>query len=228
MDAPGHARIHSFAPVIDGDVLPVHPADAAASGATHPVPLIIGTNDREWALLARVGLTTVPATRTQLNRTFALADPSARSRVLGAYPGRGRFVDAGSDLMFFWPAVGFAQGHAATAPTWMYRYDFAPRLLRVTGFGATHAVELLPVFGKVDSSAGRVMTALGGRAALRAVSARMQGHWMHFARHGTPETGWPRYDAQRRQTLIIDEADRVEGDPRAARRRAWAGFADLR
>ena len=220
--------LHSFAPVVDGDVLPVHPTDAAAAGATHPVPLIIGTTDREWALLARIGLTTVPTTRTRLDRMFALADPSARDRVLAAYTGRGGLVDLGGDLTFFWPAVGIAQGHAAVAPTWMYRYDFAPRLLRLAGHGATHATELLPMFGEVDSPAARVLTALGGRAALGAVSERMRGHWVHFARHGTPAPGWPCYDAQRRRTLIIDEADRVGDDPRAERRRAWTGFTDLR
>jgi para-nitrobenzyl esterase len=219
---------HSFAPVVDGDVLPVHPADAVASGATHPVPLVIGTNDREWALFARVGLTTVPTTRTQLDRMFALADPSARDRVLAAYAGRGDAVDVGGDHTFFWPTVEIAEGHATVAPTWMYRYDFAPRLLRMAGFGATHATELLPMFGEVDSPAGRVITAIGGRAAMRAVSARMQDHWVHFARHGTPAPGWPRYDAERRRTLIIDETDQVEDDPRAERRRAWAGFADFR
>jgi para-nitrobenzyl esterase len=110
----------------------------------------------------------------------------------------------------------------------MYRYDLAPRLARLTGFGATHAAELVPVLGWADAAAGRALTALGGRAALRAVSARMQEHWTHFARHGTPVPGWPAYDAEHRRTLIIDETDRVETDPRAEQRRAWTGFTDYR
>ena len=32
-----------FAPVVDGDVLPALPVDAATDGTTHPVPLVIGT-----------------------------------------------------------------------------------------------------------------------------------------------------------------------------------------
>ena len=56
----------------------------------------------------------------------------------------------------------------------------------------------------------------------------MQAHWTHFARHGTPAPGWPAYDAEHRRTLIIDETDRVEADPRAERRRAWTGFTDYR
>jgi para-nitrobenzyl esterase len=56
----------------------------------------------------------------------------------------------------------------------------------------------------------------------------MQAHWTHLARHGTPAPGWPAYDAERRRTLIIDETDRVEADPRPGRRRAWTGFTDFR
>src|SRR5699024_2720862 len=36
-----------YAPVVDGDVLPMAPLDAFAEGKTHRVPMIIGTNRRE-------------------------------------------------------------------------------------------------------------------------------------------------------------------------------------
>jgi para-nitrobenzyl esterase len=219
---------HCFAPVVDGDFLPVHPEDAAAAGATHPVPLVIGTNDREATVFARSGSTLLPTTRARLDRMFALTDPSARERVLAAYPGRGAVLDVAGDHAFWWPAVRVAEGHSAVAPTFVYRFDLAPRLLRLAGIGATHTAELLPVFGEVDSLVARAVTALGGRAVLRAVSARMQEHWTHVARHGTPAPGWPAYDTEHRRTLIIDETDRVEADPRAERRRAWTGFTDYR
>jgi para-nitrobenzyl esterase len=223
--APG---THCFAPVVDGDFLPVHPADAAVDGATHPVPLVIGTTDREATIFARSGSTLLPTTRSRLDRMFALTDPSARARVLAAYPGRGAVVDVAGDHAFWWPATRVAEGHSTVAPTFVYRFDLAPRLLRLTGIGATHTADLLPVFGEVDSLLARAVTALGGRAALRAVSARMQEHWVHVARHGTPAPGWPAHDAEHRRTLIIDETDRVEADPRAERRRAWTGFTDYR
>ena len=79
----------------------------------------------------------------------------------------------------------------------MYRYDFAPRLQHLLGFDATHAVEMIPVFGEVDAPLARATTALGGRAALRQISARMQAHWVHFARHGMPGPGWPAHDPGR-------------------------------
>jgi para-nitrobenzyl esterase len=220
-----------FAPVVDGEFLPVHPLDAAASGAAHPVPLLIGTNDREGTLFAKSRGNLLPTTPARLVRMFAGTDPAARDRILAAYPGypgRPAVADVAGDHAFWWPSVRVADGHAGTAPTFVYRYDLAPRLVRLAGLDATHAAEIVPVFGEVDSPLARLQTAVGGRSALRAVSARMQAHWVHFARHGVPGPQWPAYDPERRPTLIFDETDRVEHDPRADRRAAWTGFTDYR
>jgi len=217
-----------FAPVVDGEFLPAHPVDAGVTGALHDVPLLIGTNDREATLFARSGSTLLPTTRSLLDRLFALTDPPAEQRVLAAYHGRGAVVDVAGDHAFWWPSVRVAEGHSAVAPTFMYRFDLAPRLLRLAGVDATHAAEMTLVFGEVDTLFVRALTALGGREAMRAVSARMQAHWVHFARHGTPLPDWPAYDVDQRRTLVFDEVDRVEADPRADRRRAWTGFTDYR
>jgi para-nitrobenzyl esterase len=217
-----------FAPVVDGEFLPAHPTDAGATGSLHDVPLLIGTNDREATLFARSGSTLLPTTRSLLDRLFALTDPPAEERVLAAYHGLGAVVDVAGDHAFWWPSIRVAEGHSTVAPTFVYRFDLAPRLLKLAGVDATHAAEMALVFGEVDTLFARALTALGGRAALREASARMQAHWVHFARHGAPLPDWPAYDVDRRLTLIFDEVDRVEADPRAERRRAWTGFTDYR
>ncbi|HEX5812870.1 MAG TPA: carboxylesterase/lipase family protein [Pseudonocardia sp.] len=220
-----------FAPVVDGDFLPVHPLDAAATGVAHPVPLLIGTNDREGTLFAKSGGNLLPTTPARLARLFASTDPAARDRILAAYPGypgKPAVADVAGDHAFWWPSMRVADGHAGTAPTFVYRYDLAPRLVRLVGLDATHAAELVPVFGEVDSPLARLQTLAGGRSALRSVSTRMQAHWVHFARHGVPGPDWPAYDTDRRRTLIIDGIDRVEDAPRADRRAAWSGFTDYR
>ncbi|HEY5321123.1 MAG TPA: carboxylesterase family protein, partial [Galbitalea sp.] len=40
----------AFSPVVDGDFLPQHPLQAFRDGRAHPVPLMIGTNDREGSV----------------------------------------------------------------------------------------------------------------------------------------------------------------------------------
>lgn len=222
--------LHLFGPVVDGDFLPTHPLEAYESGAAHRVPLIIGTNDREGALFPRF-LDALPTNPERIDRMFSLTDQAARDRIVSAYPGypgERAAVDLGGDLTFWYPSVQIAQAHSRFAPTYSYRFDFAPRLLRISGFDATHAVELLSVFDQVDKPLGRAYTALGGRRGLRLVTDAVQRQWLHFARHGEPLPSWPQYDERDRATTIFDVPTRVEHDPRRERRLAWEGYPGYR
>ena len=218
--------LHPFGPVVDGDFVPVQPLEAYETGAAHPVPLVVGTNDREGALFPKF-LDALPTNPRRIDALFAATDPGAKDRITAAYPGypnERAAIDLGGDLTFWYPSVQIAEAHSRFAPTYMYRFDFAPRLLKWTGFDATHAVELLAVFGQADEPAGRALTALGGRRGLRTVSAAMQRQWLHVAQHSEPLPSWPIYDEKSRATVIFDEVTRVEYDPRRDRRLAWEGY----
>ncbi|MGW5318956.1 carboxylesterase/lipase family protein [Nocardia thailandica] len=215
----------AFAPVADGDFLPEPPLDAIAAGRAAPVPLIIGTNRDEATLFQRFA-TGIPHTPDQLAATLRRCAPGAEERVTSAYrgyPGARVAVRMGGDFVFWRPTLSVLDGHSRHAPTYAYRYDFAPRAVRLAGFGATHALELIPVFGWVDSPLGRMLTGAGGRRGFLAVQDQFQSHWLHFARSGRPGPGWPAYTTQHRSTLIIDHPPRVVDDPDADRRAAWEG-----
>ncbi|HEY0373636.1 MAG TPA: carboxylesterase/lipase family protein [Amnibacterium sp.] len=219
-----------LAPVVDGELLPKHPLDAFRDGESNPVPLIIGTNADEGTLFQLV-VRNLAATPPRIDRLFELTAPEAKEAVLAGYPAfprRRSIAEMVTDFMFWNPAVTAASGHARVAPTWLYRFDFATRLLRLTGLGATHTAELDFVFGRPDSLLQGVFGMLGGRRAARAVTARMHRRWLRFASTGTVGDDWPRYDAERRLTLLIDEQDRVEPDPRSAMRRAWESWRPYR
>lgn len=217
--------VRPFAPVADGELLPTHPLDAFEEGTEHRVPLIIGTNAEEGRIFPRM-LDILPTNRTRIETMFEGTDPAIVARVLAAYPGyprRRAAADLGGDVVFWEPSLRCAHAHTRHTETYMYRYDFAPRLLRLAGLGATHATELFAVFGRRGVGV-RTLTALGGRRGLRAVTDTMQRHWLEFARSGGPLDGWPRYSSERRDTLIIDEICRVESDPLGHRREAWRGY----
>ncbi|MDT7744688.1 MAG: para-nitrobenzyl esterase [Actinomycetota bacterium] len=226
-DTPG---ILLTAPTVDGDLLPEAPLDAFEAGRSHPVPLIIGTNDTEGRFFEIPGLRLdLLVSDERADALFAATQPELSEQVLAAYRGTPHRKDLGGDYMFWYPSVQVMEAHAASGnPVYAYRYDLAPRLLRWLGLRATHATELYSVFGMADSRVGKILTILGGRRALRAASARMQRAWTSFAHGGAPDGFWPRYTADSRLTRIVDVTDRVESDPRRERRLAWQGFRGYR
>lgn len=216
-----------YAPVVDGDLLPMAPLDAFAAGASHKVPMIIGTNDREGALFKRFGDQGMPLTVDAITKMFANTQPELFSSVIAGYsryPDKRVLEDICGDVMFWKPSIDCAAGHSAVAPTYSYRFDFSTRLLDAAGLGATHAMELVPVFGLTDTAFGKMFTRLGGQRAMRGLSHRMQSHWLGFARDGKPMSTWPQYNTHDRLTMIFKDHDTVVKDPRAHRRLAWEGF----
>lgn len=212
-------------PVIDGDFLPERPLDAFKSGRAHPVPLIIGTNDREGSLF-RGRLDILATTPPRIRAIFARTKKKARKALKAQYPGLPAprpAADFGGDYAFWFPSIKVAERHALFAPVHFYRFDIAPRLVRVAGFDATHGLELFALFDRMDGAFGRAIGLLGGRRAFKRAGLRMQRHWFDFAHTGTV-SGWPPYRPDERSTLVIDVTDRVEIDPRSERRLAWQAF----
>lgn len=78
--------------------------------------------------------------------------------------------------------------------------------------------------GSLDFEGQGTMTSLGGGEQFSNAGERMRRHWLRFACTGAVDEIWSAYDERTRLTLVIDDADRVESEPRADRRRAWQAF----
>jgi para-nitrobenzyl esterase len=221
-----HPGTFCLAPVVDGVLLPEHPMAAFQSGRAHRVPLIIGTNAREGTLFrGRMDIT--PRSPARIHALFQDAPESARAPMHAAYPGLPSphdAIDFGGDYGFWYPSTRVADFHSRYAPVWAYRFDVAPTMLKLAGLDATHGLEMYTLFDQLDAPIARVFTSLGGRRAYASAGLRMRANWVHFATSDAPTASWPRYLTRTRSTLIIDEVDRVENDPRSQRRLAWNGF----
>ncbi|MDH6181042.1 para-nitrobenzyl esterase [Microbacteriaceae bacterium SG_E_30_P1] len=215
-----------LAPVIDGDLVTERPLDVFRAGRQHPVPLIIGTNDREGSLF-RGRLDILASNPRRIRAIFSRTKKKARKALKAQYPGlpaRRPAADFGGDFAFWYPSVKLAERHSSIGATFMYRFDATTRLLKLTGHDATHGLELFALFERMNGAFGRVLGALGGRRGFIRAGERMREHWIAFARTGRPLESWPRYTKRRRRTLIIGERDRVEEDPRHDKRIAWQAF----
>ncbi|GAA2245195.1 carboxylesterase/lipase family protein [Herbiconiux moechotypicola] len=225
----------ALAPVQGDDVLPEFPLTVFQRGEAARIPLVIGTNHDESSFFKLMRSPLLPITPASVEQMFAEiandnpAFEGAGRRITEAYPAYPRRrtpAEVSRDAGFRMPSVWLAEAHSAIAPTWMYRFDHATPLLRVTGIGATHAAELAYVFGSFAPRGKDIVFALGGRPEALAVSARMQARWLAFAHGGAPDAEgapvhWPRYDAETRATLLIGREDEVVDDPDAEIREAW-------
>jgi para-nitrobenzyl esterase len=218
--------VFCLAPVIDGVFLPRSPMRAFRDGKAHRVPLIIGTNDREGSIFrGRVDI--LPRSPARIDVLFERAPAASRQDMHDAYPGlpaRRPAADFSGDFGFWYPSTRVADFHSRYAPVWSYRFDVAPRLLELMGIDATHGVEMFALFDRTDLPLARVMTSLGGNEVYVAAGERMRILWLRFAEDGSPSEAWPCYEERARSTLVIDDEDRIERDPRRQRRRAWNRF----
>ena len=213
-------------PVVDGDFLPERVLDAFRHGTVHRVPLIIGTNEREGSLFrGRVDI--LPQSPMRIAAIFDHAPVSSHDAMRSVYaslPAKRSSSDFGGDFVFWYPSLQIGDFHSRVAPVYAYRFDLAPRLMHLLGIGATHGIELFALFDHVDGPTARAMSLLGGRELFINAGERMRLHWLRFACTGRPDDTWPTYSESDRLTLIIDEVDRIESDPRGERRAVWQEF----
>jgi len=218
-----------FGPVLDGDVLPVAPLDAIAAGSAANVALITGTTRDEWRLFGMM-LRSVDDEETLLRRLGRMVeDPHQMSSVY-----RQAHDDASHDAMwnqimtdrvFRIPAIRLAETQAVHQPdaTFMYLFEWAS-----TAFdgrlGSCHALEIPFVFDNLD---GPGVTMFTGDDPPADLGDAMSEAWLAFAHRRHPAhdglADWPAYECDGRATMHFDTTQRVEHDPAAGVRLAWAG-----
>ncbi len=218
----------AFAPTVDGDLVPDYPVKLAREGRSHPVPLIIGTNRDEAALFRWMKSPLMPIAPETIRAMFegiAAEQPGlqipSEAQIGSAYAGvktKARGLHVARDVGFRMPTVWFAEGHAAVAPVYLYRFDWTTPMLRLLRLGAAHATELPYVWGNLVMGTKDITFKLGGLKPGTAVSRRMQARWLDFAKGGAP---WSGYTAEDRSTLVIDKDDDVAQDLDREIRAAW-------
>jgi para-nitrobenzyl esterase len=170
----------------------------------------------------------LPTSERMIEKLLTYTDVASRDRITSAYPGYpspAACIRLGGDFAFGTAAWQIAEAHSRHAPTYVYRYDYAPRTLHWSGLGATHATELFAVFDVYRTRFGALMTAAADRRSARRVSNDVQARWRAFGRTGVPGDGWPQYTADERAVMVFDRRSHLEHDPAADRRMAWEGFS---
>jgi len=213
-------------PVIDGVVLKRQFAETFALGEQAKVPVLAGFNEgeiRSLLYLAPKAPPTQAAYEADVRDRFAVAKAS---EYLAIYPGvdpRGDVMASIRDGLYGWAAQNLVRQQAAIGqPAYLYFFRHATPAEKALDLAAFHASELPYVFGQVGPSA-----VLGPNwprppliAAETQLSDAMMSYWTSFVKDGTPkapgQVDWPRYTAEQRSYLDIDDRPVDAKDLKAA------------
>ena len=216
----------SFAPVVDGVVLPRHPFDPDAPKVSADVPMIISTalDERSYRMvdfdMSEQGL-----------REFARKRAGDRAaEVLDLYraeaPGETPFLLAArmdSDIWFRKGAFAQAERKAAQsgAKLWTYLWTW-PSPAFGGRYGAVHGIDVAPSLHSIRGGLN------GPSNESLAMADKIASSWASFAASGDPNNdklpAWAAYDQANRSTMIMNLDAHVEQDPRSEIRRFWDGI----
>ena len=221
----GLSASNTFAPVIDGQVLPEDPFLALNNGSAAGIHLLLGTNRNEFRLwlylspiLAYVPpealLVVIPDVDSVFGGQMAMAGILARYHLSQplAWP-NDLTMDILTDTEFWIPQVRMAEVQSKHALTWMYRFDW-PSPFENGKLGACHALELPFIFHNFNSQATAQRV---GPIPPMKLANKIQSTWIAFIRTGDPNTGdlphWPGYNTSQRATMLLTLNSTLQNDP---------------
>lgn len=220
-----------FSPVIDREWLPRHPFSPDATPQTARVPMLIGCNAQEMSFFwgnDPAAFTLDQAGYEGRVRDFAGdAAPAVLAAYARAYPDATparRYLQTFSDYSLALPVTAQADRHAAAGGrTYAYRLDYQSPALGGK-LGALHTLEGPLLFDTPEAS----RALLGPGDAPVRLARTMSEAWVRFAATGDPNGAglpqWPRYETNRRATMLFDTEVRAADDPNRLARKTMAGL----
>jgi para-nitrobenzyl esterase len=191
--------------VVDGYVVPDHPAKIYAEGKQHDIPLIVGWNADEGTLFAARLVAWGPSLPSYADRIRAQYKDQAAA-VLSLYPpgptleeDRASFDALFGDEIISYGAWAWAELASATSAGPTYRYYFTRRppgapelsIYPLTAPGVYHSAEICYVWNNLH------VRDWPWAIEDRRLAEVMSSYWVNFAKTGNPNGGglpqWPEY-----------------------------------
>jgi para-nitrobenzyl esterase len=214
--------------VVDGYVVPEHPASIYTEGKQNDVPLLVGWNADEGSYFgARIKLDS----STYVDRVRAQFKDQAEN-VLQFYPPgstpeneRASFTALMGDEIIAYGGWAWAERAATTGKSPVFRYYFnrrppgAPELSvnPIAAPGVYHFAEIYYVFNNLD-----VMKDWPWEPSDRTLAEAMSSYWTNFAKTGDPNgPGLPAWDAYKPggNGRVLNLGEKIETQPEPYRDR---------
>jgi len=221
---------YNFGPVVDGRILPAQPYDPAATDISKNIPLMIGDMKDEMAIFLAPDdkIWNRTLSEAELRTRVAAVANTDTDRVIELYkrlhpetnPAE-LLIAILTDSNFRLRSLTLAQRKASqnAAPVYMYAFNWETPV-HGGRLKAPHAMDVPFTFDTLEhvGSTDRSPTA-------HELAARMSTTWIAFARTGKPDNPaiphWPAYNAQTRETMILNTNWSVIADPNRETRLLW-------
>ncbi len=200
--------ITGWTPVLDGDILPLHPFYGAAPEQSKDIPLIIGTTRHEFTMstyLSQLRNKDFDALRPLLEKIYGSRTDEYIILLNKAYPDCKPLDYIDTDFRYRPESVALAnlKSRQKGAPVYMYMFSWESPV--VDGiFRSTHCLDIPFVFNNTRLHSSFT----GGGAGAERLADKMSKAWTNFAYTGNPNTEslphWPEYTCQKGATMFFD------------------------
>ena len=199
----GGNSIGTWAPNVDGVIIPQQFTDAVNSGKLHKMPVMQGTTHDEYGWHVAIGFENSPVTEAQYPQLIqSMFGVAAQPQILTKYP-VGDYPTPGdalarvvTDARYSCPARATNQLLSTQVSTYGYEFNDqnAPDYLWVGLRGPVHAAETPYLFRAANAVSSGYFTQAQGK-----LSDQIIRYWSAFAKNGNPAysgaPAWPAYKA---------------------------------
>jgi para-nitrobenzyl esterase len=215
--------------VIDGYVVPAHPASLFESRKANDLPLLLGFNADEGSLFA--ARSTPPADANAYENLLRSVFKDQAAQALALYPAgengssiKPSFTALTGDQIISYGTWAWADKVSRLYQSPVYRYYFNRRppaapensLYPLTGAGVYHFADVLYAFNNLW-----LRPDWGWQAADHQLAQTMANYWVNFAKTGNPNgpglPEWPRFTARHQQVMELGAHIGPVSQPNAAR-----------
>ncbi|MAI80777.1 MAG: hypothetical protein CL917_17685 [Deltaproteobacteria bacterium] len=227
-----------FQPCIDGTVLPELPIRSVSKGSATGISVLVGSTLDENKAFVYAEPSIAEATDESI-RTLCAHILDIDGLITGyrtylskreAYQAPADiFAQIGTDRQFRIPGIRLAETQLAYSPN-VYNYIITWPSPAMDGtMGATHGIELGPLFGSAEDTQESA-DFFGSGPEMKLFSESIQDIWAAFARTGDPSCDaigdCPAYSQENRATLILGQRCVIENAPFDEERALWDQHSD--
>ena len=185
----------AFAPVVDGDFLPLTPFQSASSPQDKVIPLIVGNVTDEGSMYAFSPIPFFPTTDETIEKFFGQNndwDKNVVETLYGGYPAKRRKDKLGGDILFGVPCLLYADAYSKNAPVWMHSFAYHPIALSIKKLYTMHGTDMPFAFNNLKCTIAKQSLSLTlNKSTAECIKREFSRELSSFAVTG--KAGWEPY-----------------------------------